>query len=427
MQLSKYKSKENKRLISNICSLFTLQGANYLLPLISFPYLVRTLGIEYFGLLSFATATITYFSVITDYGFNLIATQEISKHRDNEDKINEIFSSVMTLKVILMFLSFVLLSILVLTIEKFYQDIEIYFLTFGIIIGQVLFPIWFFQGMEKMKYITYLNLFAKSIFTFFIFIFVQSKNDYYIVPLLNSIGFITAGILSLILIKKEFCVKYKLQKTSTLIYYLKEANLIFISNIAVSLYSVSTTFILGFFTNNTSVGYFSAATKIIQAFKGLMIPVSQSIYPFITSKISVSKENGFKFIKKVFNYVFIFTAIISLFIFFSADLLVDILLGKNYTESIFILKIMAVLPFLIGLSNIFGVQTMVTFGRKKHFTLILIRGSLLSLILSFSLVPIYHSVGSAISVVITESFITISMFIYLQNNDLKLLGENSNV
>ena len=199
-------SRESKRFFSNFLSLGILQGANYIFPLITLPYLVRIIGAEKFGLLAFATTTITYFVIITDFGFNLSATREISINRDNKKKIIEIFSAVFFIKIILLFFAFFLLTFFIIFFQKFKKDALVYFLTFGTVVGQVLFPIWFFQGMEKMKYITFLNIFSKSIFTFSIFVFVKEPNDYLLVPVLTSLGYIIYGIFALFIIKKNFKV-----------------------------------------------------------------------------------------------------------------------------------------------------------------------------------------------------------------------------
>ncbi len=273
-------TQEKKRLFSNFFSLSLLQAANYIFPLLTLPYLVRVLGVENFGLLAFATALITYFSIITDYGFNLTATREISIHRENKQKVIEIFSSVMTIKVLLMFLSFFLLTILVFSFEKFSKDWEIYFLTFATILGQILFPVWLFQGMERMKYITYLNVLSRLIFTVAIFIFVQEQNDYYMVPLLTSLGSLVAGIWSLVLVKREFGVIFVFQKIEVIKHYLVDGWHVFISRIYVSLYTTTNVLLLGLFTNHTIVGYYSIAEKTVNAIGSFFIPLDQTLYPY---------------------------------------------------------------------------------------------------------------------------------------------------
>jgi len=420
-------TEEKKRLFSNFLSLSILQGANYILPLIAFPYLVRVLGVEKFGLIAFAGATIAYFNILTDYGFNLTATREISIYRNNKEKLNEIFSSVMIIKFVLMIVSFLLLLILVFSFDKFKAHYEVFLLTFGMVIGQVLFPQWFFQGMEKMKYITFLNILAKVIFTIAIFVFIHKESDYWKVPLINSLGYISAGIAALIFIGKEFRLRFKLQKSKILKNYFIDGWHIFISNIAISLYTVSTTFILGLFTNNKIVGYYAAADKIRIAFQGLLGPISQTIYPYIANKVKQSKDKAIKFIRKVAVLIGIFSALISLFIFVFAEFLVNLLLGNGYERSVIVLKIISILPFMIGLSNVFGIQTMVTFGLKKMFSKILIAGSVLNILLSLVLVPLYQDIGSAISVVIIESFITVGMLILLQKNGINLIKGKINV
>jgi PST family polysaccharide transporter len=421
------KTEENKRLLSNILSLSMLQAVNYILPLITLPYLLRVLGVELFGLLAFAGATVAFFNIVTEYGFNLTATRDVSIYRDNRHKLVEIFSAVMVIKISLMLVSLFVFSLIVFSFEKFSKDILVYFLTFSTILGQILFPVWLFQGLESMKQITYLNIFAKSVFTVAVFVFVQEQSDFYIVPMLTSMGLILSGVWSLYIVKTKYSIGFKWQPWCIIKQYLDDGWHIFISNIAVSLYTISTTIILGMLTNNTMVGYFSAADKIIQAFKGLISPISQAIYPYISNRIEKSKKEGMLFIRKITSYISLFTALVSIFIFVFADLLANVILGDAYKESIILLRIMSLLPFLIGLSNMFGVQTMVNFNRKKAFSNILIAGSFFNLILSLILVPKYQYIGSAISVLCVEIFITITMFCYLQCNGLKIIGKNKYV
>lgn len=417
----KFRDQDKRRLLENFLSLSVLQGANYILPLITLPYLVRVLGPEKFGLIAFAQAFIQYFNILTDYGFNLSATREISIHREDKAKVSEIFSSVMVIKFGLLLVSLIILTIVVFSFKKFRQDWEIYYLTFVMVVGQALFPVWFFQGMERMKYITFLNITAKLIFTVSIFIFVHKVSDYLYVPLLNSLGFLVAGILAVWIVFRNFNIVFDCPTLTQIGHQFKEGWYIFISTVAISLYTISNTFILGLFTNNTIVGYYSAAEKLIKAVQGLLRPVSQAIYPYISKLVSESKKEGVKFIQKITLLIGGVSFVLSLFIFIFANLIVSVILGNQYIESIPVLRILAFLPFIIGLSNIFGIQTMLTFDYKKAFSKILISASILNIALALVLVPFYQHIGISVSVLISEMFVTVSMFLYLQLKGIRIL------
>ena len=407
----KFASKENKRLLSNFVSLSALQVANYLLPLITIPYLVRVLGIEYFGLLSFASATIAFFCIITDYGFNLSATRDISKYRDDNNKVTEIFSSVMIIKLILMFLSLFLLTLLVFSFDKFSKDWEIYFLTFGIVVGQVLFPEWFFQGMERMKYITYLNILAKSIFTIAIFVFVKNPADFYIVPILTSCGFIIAGIWSLFLVRKEFGIQFKLQDLKILRYYFYDSWYIFTSNFGVNLYKNNVIIILGLFTSNSIVGYFSISKKVIDAINSIAKVISRTIFPYINNKYKEANKLLTAFLLKVGRVILLYTLVIFICVLFFADYISILASGEVYDEVVNSLKIMSLVPLIIAL-NIPAVHILLLCKRDRYFARSVLIGAITDLVLLFVLIPVFGYIGASFAVLITELLVTILLYYY---------------
>ena len=155
---SKFQSENNKKITSNFIALSILHATNILLPLITFPYLVRVLGIEMFGLIAFSQAFLIYFSLIADYGFNLSGIREVSVNKYKQNKLIQVFNSIMIARLILTVFGFIILTLIVFSFEKFSKDWELYLLSYGVVIGTFLFPSWFFQGIEKMKYITILNV-----------------------------------------------------------------------------------------------------------------------------------------------------------------------------------------------------------------------------------------------------------------------------
>jgi polysaccharide transporter, PST family len=405
-------TEDKKRLASNFFSLATLQGLNYLLPLITFPYLVSTLGIEKFGILAFATAFILFFQVFTDYGFNLTATKEISIYRKNVEKLSEIYSAVMTIKFILLLVSFIMLSSVILLFDRFQDDKIIYYWTFGTVIGNVLFPIWFFQGMERMKYITYLNIIAKSFFTLCIFIFVTSEQDYYIVPLLNSLGFLVVGLISIVILRREFKIKFILIKKRLLIKYFIDGWHIFISSIFINIYSSISILLLGFFTNNYYVGIYSIIDKIVAIFNGLFAPVTQTLYPYIVKRAHDDKNSAILFIKKVLKYYSIGSIVLSLIIMlFAYELLYFISKDKGIALNyMFYLQIASLGIVISRVGEVFGTFTLVAFGYNKIFSKIMLKGATISIVISTLLIYLFKFEGAVISYVLSIAIIVLILF-----------------
>ena len=396
-----------KRITTNILSLFSLQGFTYILPLITFPYLTRVLGPENYGLIAFATAFVAYFGMLTEYGFGLSASREISINRDNRVQLSKIFSSVIFTKLLIMIVSFLALSLIIFSIDSFRSNWILYIFTFGMVIGNFLMPSWFFLGMEKMRYISILNICTSIIFTVSIFIFVRNSADYIYVPLINSIGAIIIGIIAMRIVLKEFKIKFNLPSKEDIKAQLKSSWHIFISNVAISFYTTSNVFILGIFASTTEVGYYSAAEKIIYVAIGLLGPISQSLYPHISSIANKSKEDATNFIKKIIVYVGSFTFIISITLFFAAGLILNILAGNQFENSIPILRILSFIPFIVGLSNVFGVLFLIALGYANRVSRVQL---IVGLCYPLLLVPMTYylkDIGTAISFLIVECVITL--------------------
>lgn len=416
------KKGEYKKILENMVSLTGLQFASYILPLITLPYLTLVLGPDRFGLTQYAISLITYFQYFTDYGFNLSATRELAIVRNDKEKVSEIFNSVMFIKILLTVTSFIILLAIVTLIPKFSADADIYLLTFCMVIGYVLFPTWLFQGMEYMKYTSILNIIGKVIFTVLIFVFIHQSSDYLLVPVINSFGFIVVGVLGIYISLTRFDIKVKIPPVESIKYHLKEGWHVFVSTIAINMYTTTNTFLLGLLTNNTLVGYYSIAEKIILAVNGLINPISQALYPFISRSVHDDKKTSIQFIRKITKIMAIVGVILSLGLFVFSEPIILILFGRAYHNSITVLRILSIVPLAVSLSTIFGIQTMLTFNYKKAFTTIVMLGGILDIILGIILIILMKEIGIAISFAVTEIFITIAMFMFLQRKGIKILG-----
>ncbi len=412
---------QNRRVWSNFFSLSVLQCANYLVPLITLPYLVRVLGPARFGLVEFARALAVYFVLLTEYGFNLSATQEISVHRDDAGKVSEIFSAVLVIRLLLVVVSFLFLALMVLGVPRLRSEWPVYLFAFGVVIGQSLFPVWLFQGLERMKHIALLNIVARVLTTVSIFLFIRRTEDYVYVPLVHSLGMICMGAGGLILALRLFAVRFAFPSVAALRHQLTAGWHLFLSKIATTLYMTSNTVILGLLTTDTFVGYYAAGDKIVRAVQGLQVPLSQAIFPHVGRLATESKAAALHFTERIAKLVGVVTLALSVALFLGAPYIGRIVLGPEFEASVPVVQVLSFLPFMIGLSNMFGVQVMVNFGMKKTLAKILTTAGLINVVLAVGLVLPLRHIGVSIAVMVTETLVTTTMYIALHRRGLNVL------
>ena len=221
----------------------------------------------------------------------------------------------MIIKSALLALSLILVLVIVYSFDKFRADADVYLFSFGLVAGNVLFPVWLFQGMERMKYITYINLAGRVALTVAVFVFISEQGDYMLYVILSSVTAVLVGVASLLCALKVFNIRFVLPSFDELRREAIEGWYVFISSISIVLYTSSTTFILGLFTNNTVVGYFTGADKIRQAVQGLFTPVFQTLYPYVNKLAHDSKERALEFMRKEVLYLGLVGSFICLLVF----------------------------------------------------------------------------------------------------------------
>ncbi|MCK9604552.1 MAG: flippase [Candidatus Omnitrophica bacterium] len=403
--------REREVVMKNAVSLSTLQAITYLLPIIIIPYLFRAIGAEKFGLIAFAQAFVQYFMILTDYGFSISATKEISLCRNEHAKVCRAFSSVMIVKVALAILSLIVLGMIVYFIPRFRNDWLVYILSFGMVIGNTIFPVWFFQGTEKMKYITNLNIIGGVAYALFIFLFVKGPQDYLMVPLINSSVFLITGLLGLYIVFWRFRVSFKFEGYKNVRQQLKAGWDIFISIAAINAYTNTRVFILGLLTNNNITGFYSIAEKIANACQTFPLDsFSRAVFPRLSKIFQKNKLKALKIMQRLQQITIIISLICLPLIFIFAHLIVRVVCGGDYQETVFSLRLLLVSVLFIA-SNAFRVQFLLVCGKTHIYARIHVIMAMIGLPLIFLLTYSFSYAGAAAATIAIEAGIfTITYF-----------------
>jgi len=185
------------------------------------------------------------------------------------------------------------------------------------------------------------------------------------------------------------------------------------SSAAISLYTTTTTFVLGLFAPPAAVGYFAAAQKVVTAVTGLISPVSQAVYPHLSALVSTSRDATIALIGRLLRFQALATLGLSILLYVFSDQITAIVLGAAFEPSSVLLRVMAAVPFLIGLSNIFGIQVMFVFSLDRLVTRVVAVCGVLNIALLALLVPQLREVGAAIAIVAIEALVTALMAVTL--------------
>lgn len=411
-----------RRLLSNVISLSTLQILNYILPFLSIPFIVNIIGLEKFGSISLATSLVMLMNVICDFGFNLSGTRNVSINRGSNDKINEIFCSIILIKTVLLLFNLILLFLIVIFLFPESDDSIIFYISFLNVVGLVIQPLWLYQGLEMMKHLAFFNAIPKILFTILIFLMLNSENDYYLVPLFWGLGYLFSGLVSLSYIYKKQNLSFRFLSWQKYKHEIIDGKEIFISSISVSLYTHLVIIILGLQADEKSVGIYSAFEKIINALKGLFTPVSQSLYPILSIKFKNDINEGFKTIRKINRHLMPIIFMGCFFLFIFSELFITKIFNKELLSNIEIYQVLIFTPFIVSLSNVYGTLVMLNTGMDKLFRSILSLMAICNIFQTIVATYLFGAFGAAISVLLTELMVTLlfMFFVYLRFGKISL-------
>ncbi len=388
------------KLGKNAVSLFLIQGANYVLPLLLIPYLSRTLGSELYGVVFFGIAIVQFSLTITDYGFSISMPYFIAKSQNNFSRISSIVNSAIIFKIILVVFVFFIISIYFLLDSK-YDSYKLYFILLSLpIVGQTFQPIWFFQGIEKMDRIMVYSIFAKITYLVVTLIVVKQESDYWLVAVTNGVAQIAAALIGIYMMWK-LGWRWKFPNLRFFKITIKFSSQFFYSRLAVSLFTSAGTISLGLFSTSTQVAYYSVSEQIYKGIQSLVQPINQALYPYMV------KSKDIVLIRKILILA-VLGCIVSLIAgFLWGDWMLIFISGEEFRVAANVLQIFFITTLFNIPSILLGFPLLGAFGKVDLANKSVIYGGLLQILLLVVFISFTEvsAIIIAITVAITECFV----------------------
>ena len=396
--------KGTRILLSHFLQLAFLKGISRILPLVTLPFLMRTIGVEKYGTLEFVKSISFYFTTFIGYGFRYSATKEISQHKQDKATIGQVLGAVYTIQLVAIAAALAVMGLLVYLVPSI-QQVKSYFLCFFfVVMASTLFPIFIFQGLEKMKWATLLNLITKLLYLASIFTLIRGPSDAILVPILLAITD------TLRLAMASYLVYYSLgitiyRPTWAMIYAQLQAGWhIFLSQLSIIFYTPLPAITLGFFIGPSSVAIYALAEQIVKATVTIIEPFAQALFPIANRAMAQSLRAGFRFVGKIVLVSIVILLMISTSYWLLAPCIIQLLAGKPIPDATYIFRLHAFLPCIITISTILGIGALVPAGAGSKYTMTLLMTGLICAGLHLMLVPQLQAKGAAWAMLICETF-----------------------
>lgn len=401
------------RLLQNIGALALVKALSYIIPLVTLPYLTRVLGPAEWGRVAWMQVILGYLSLLTDWGFSWSGTRKIAALREEPAALSEAFLAGWAVQWGLCALAVCTLLGLALY-APFFSDFR-EFAPYGacVILSGVLFPVWLLAGLEKMREIALAQLLIRATAVPLIFVLVDTPEDGRFVIAASGATGILGGLASLLWIHRHLGLQWRWPQRRMVCEEFLESGSIFVSRAWIAIYTSLTPTILGVMTSAEAVGQFMLASKTHSAAQALLIPISQALFPRMSYLFATDRDEACTLLRRSGSVILVITFATSVTLFAFAREIISLVSGDSFDHAAEILRWLSPLPFVVGVSNIIGVQFMLPNNMTQAFNRILASAGIISLVIIWPLIHFRHAAGAAISTLLAECFVTVAMLSFI--------------
>ena len=386
-------------------------GTQMLFPLITFPYVCRVIEADGIGQINFFQSIISYISLFTCLGIPMYAIREIARDRSDVVQMNRTAMEILLLHSMLTLVGYAIVAILCLTVPQIQVNIPLFLILSLTIFFTAIGCEWFYRGIEDFKYITIRGLIIKTVSVVLLFIFVKSKTDLLYYGCYTVFGVLGGNIFNFFRLRKYIHRENIIFSELHIKRHIKPVLKVFSFSVVTSIYLQLNTVLLGFLKNALAVGYFAAATKVMQMLLTMSACLGSVMMPRASHLIAENKEDEFnRLIQKSYDFTLAIALPMTIGLIFCAPSLITALCGVKFEHSILPSQIIAPIILMVAISNVFGIQVLFPKGKINIVTLCCGIGAVADLILNLCLIPFFSYIGTSIAYLGAEVATTVSMY-----------------